>query len=207
MKCSDIIFAVLNESLNRIEPIVYGFTQEAHILNSIVETISISERTEIIKRGYLAKEMTYDMLLETKNKLKFISKIKAQGKRSSFFSIEMMLQLQYLKRRLQLQHDFMVKSQDLIGLALDKFGHFIDNDLTKYNKQLNRILLTFAFIEIVTVPFVLAGGFFGMNVRVPMQDWMAEDGSNSIFPFVYIISGCLVASTLLMIVFRLFNFI
>jgi Mg2+ and Co2+ transporter CorA len=79
LTCSDIVFVILSESLNRIEPIVDGFKREAHTLNSIVETISISERTEIIKRGYLAKEMTIELLMETENKLQFFHKIKMDG--------------------------------------------------------------------------------------------------------------------------------
>jgi len=34
--CSDIIFAVLNDAFNRIEPIVYGFLGESKSLNSDV---------------------------------------------------------------------------------------------------------------------------------------------------------------------------
>jgi|LauGreDrversion4_2_1035121.scaffolds.fasta_scaffold254923_2 hypothetical protein len=36
LMCSDIIFAILNDAFNRIEPIVYGFLGESKALNSDV---------------------------------------------------------------------------------------------------------------------------------------------------------------------------
>lgn len=131
--CSDITFAILNEALNRIEPIVYGFSQEAKVLNAIVETISIRERAEVIKRGYIAKEMTIELMLETENKKEFLHKIKTHGKRGGIFAYENLSKIRYLQGRLRLQHELMTKAQDLITLSLDKFSHFIDNDLTHYN--------------------------------------------------------------------------
>ena len=42
--CSDVIFHMINESLNRIEPITYGFAREANILTGLVEHLTSTER-------------------------------------------------------------------------------------------------------------------------------------------------------------------
>jgi hypothetical protein len=66
--CTDIIFALLNDSLNTTEPIVYGFTVEASKLNSDIDKRKEKERTEVINRACIAKEMTIELLQEIQNK-------------------------------------------------------------------------------------------------------------------------------------------
>ena len=62
---------MLNDAFNKIEPIVYGFSNESKSLNSDIVRRGASERIEVIGRAYIAREMTIEVLGEIENKLKF----------------------------------------------------------------------------------------------------------------------------------------
>ena len=62
MICTDLIFAILNDSLNRIEPIVFGFESESEALNKDIEQRKSTERMEVMGRAFNAKENTLELL-------------------------------------------------------------------------------------------------------------------------------------------------
>lgn len=70
--CVDFIFALLNHSFNKTEPIVLGFKNESKSLNTDINMRSSSERMEVLGRAYIAKEMTIELEQELENKLHFI---------------------------------------------------------------------------------------------------------------------------------------
>jgi hypothetical protein len=59
--CSDVTFAMLTFDLNSMSEIVYNFTRETKILNSLVENISFDERRSMTLRAYLAKENAIEL--------------------------------------------------------------------------------------------------------------------------------------------------
>jgi hypothetical protein len=59
--CSDIVFALLTFDLNSMSEIVYNFTRETKILNSLVENISFDEKRSMTLRAYLAKENAIEL--------------------------------------------------------------------------------------------------------------------------------------------------
>lgn len=58
------MFALLNHTFNRIAPLVDGFKSESRSLNTDMDKRHASERTEVIGRAFLAKEMTMELLQE-----------------------------------------------------------------------------------------------------------------------------------------------
>lgn len=60
--CTDVIFAVINESFMRIQHIVYGFDNEARILYNEVSKRGLEDRIETSSRAFQAKEDTFCML-------------------------------------------------------------------------------------------------------------------------------------------------
>ena len=79
--CSDVIFQMMNEALNRLEPVVYGFAREADCLINLVEMFSSGERSGVLKRAYIAKEISQSTYKEILDKKKFLSNCKDFGKR------------------------------------------------------------------------------------------------------------------------------
>jgi len=53
----DIVFAVLEESLRRLEPIISSFEKEAHILVNLSLNLSYIEKMDFVRRTHMAKEM------------------------------------------------------------------------------------------------------------------------------------------------------
>ena len=64
----------------------------------------------------------------------------------------------------------MDKATSIIELAIEKYHQYIDNDIQKYNEELNKIMRRFTFIAISFLPQTVTAGFFGMNVTVPFQN-------------------------------------
>ena len=62
--CTDVIFALLNHTFNRIAPLVEGFKAESRSLNADMDNRHASERTEVLGRAFLAKEMTMELIQE-----------------------------------------------------------------------------------------------------------------------------------------------
>ena len=72
---------MINEALNRLEPMVYGFAREADALIDIVEVFTSGERSGVLKRAYIAKELTLSIQKEISDKKKFLQKCKDFGKK------------------------------------------------------------------------------------------------------------------------------
>jgi hypothetical protein len=53
----DIVFAVLEESLRRLEPIISSFEKEAQILVNLSLNLSYIEKMDFVRRTHMAKEM------------------------------------------------------------------------------------------------------------------------------------------------------
>ena len=62
---------MINEALNRLEPMVYGFAREADALIDIVEVFTSGERSGVLKRAYIAKELTLSIQKEISDKKKW----------------------------------------------------------------------------------------------------------------------------------------
>jgi hypothetical protein len=72
LMCSDIVFAMLTFDLNSMSEIVYNFTRETKILNSLVENISFDEKRSMTLRAYLAKENAIELNNEIQDKRRFL---------------------------------------------------------------------------------------------------------------------------------------
>jgi len=60
--CTDVIFALLNDTFNKTEPIVHGFKREAILLNNTIDRRKAHERIEVISSICLAKETALDLV-------------------------------------------------------------------------------------------------------------------------------------------------
>lgn len=56
-----MLFALLNYTFNRIEPIVHGFTSESKSLNMDIVRRRSNERIEVIGRAYIARETAVEL--------------------------------------------------------------------------------------------------------------------------------------------------
>mgnify|MGYP001626806171 CR=1 FL=1 len=73
--CRDILFGIINDNLNSLEPIVHGFVKEAETLNLLVYTMKTTERDSMTSRGYIAMEYSNLLKSEIANKLHFFESV------------------------------------------------------------------------------------------------------------------------------------
>lgn len=100
MECSDIIFVLIYEILQRTEPIVYGFKNESASLVSDIVKRRKNERTEVIGRAFIAREMTIDLKTELTNKLKFLEEFQQLELQSGNTTVDIVSKIRFLIRRL-----------------------------------------------------------------------------------------------------------
>ena len=77
--CSDVIFVLLNESLNRIDPIFNAFAREAKALNNDMQLRHSHERVEVHLRAFEAKEQLIDLMWECDDKLEFLRQLQVRN--------------------------------------------------------------------------------------------------------------------------------
>jgi hypothetical protein len=65
---TDIIFCIINLSLNRFEGICTTFKKETEKLVEIFDQISLKDRHDIIRQAYILKHLTNEMIKECENK-------------------------------------------------------------------------------------------------------------------------------------------
>lgn len=116
--CSDIIFIVINESLDRIEPIIFGFKSESEALNNIAKTVFMNDRTAVVLRMYQAKADVLNVQVEVEEKIAFLNKIKKLGKRGLLLN-ETMYKVAFMQRRTDLLASTMCVATALIQSAID----------------------------------------------------------------------------------------
>ena len=64
----DIIFCIINMSLNRFESICTTFKKETERLVEVFDRITLKDRHDIIRQGYILKQLTTEMIKECENK-------------------------------------------------------------------------------------------------------------------------------------------
>ena len=64
----DIVFCMINLSLNRFEGICATFNKETEKVLEVFEKISLKDRPDIIRQAYILKQLTVEMTQECKNK-------------------------------------------------------------------------------------------------------------------------------------------
>ena len=126
-----------------------------------------NERIEVIGRAYIARETAVELQSEIKNKLNFLQEILVLDKMCGVIYNETTTKIRFLTREIRLQSEMMDKATSIIELAIEKYHQYIDNDIQKYNEELNKIMRRFTFIAISFLPQTVTAGFFGMNVTVP----------------------------------------
>ena len=126
-----------------------------------------NERIEVIGRAYVARETAVELQSEIKNKLNFLQEILVLDKMCGVIYNETTTKIRFLTREIRLQSEMMDKATSIIELAIEKYHQYIDNDIQKYNEELNKIMRRFTFIAISFLPQTVTAGFFGMNVTVP----------------------------------------
>lgn len=87
---------MINDGLNRIEPIVYGFNGESLALNTDIEKRKATERMEVIGRAFMAKENTLELLQEIDNKIFFLDQMQVQGYHSGVTLNESTIKVRFL---------------------------------------------------------------------------------------------------------------
>ena len=197
---NDIVFVVINESLNRTEGIAHGYQREAKTLLNLVEKMSGKEVTEVMRRLYIAKDIAIHILAEIEDKKGFAKSLYKLATRSSL-TYETISKITFLQGRCELQQNIMNNSDKLIDIAMEKYSSKLDISITRYNKKLNKILLVFTFITILFLPVGSIGGIMGMNIKVPYQD---EDSLVAFSVIISFLVFCMIAIT---IVLRCINWI
>ena len=89
---------MINEALNRLEPMVYGFAREADCLIDVVEKFTSAERSGMLKRAFIAKELTLTISKEIADKKKFLNKCKSIGKKG-LMRFQGVAKLRFLKSK------------------------------------------------------------------------------------------------------------
>ena len=90
-----------------------------------------------------------------------------------------------------------------LNLYLDKAQQVFENDLIKENRRLNRLVNTYTVITLITLPFMLVNGAFGMNSPVPYQ---YKENTNDLLVFYIIMIGCSFLSILSILVIYIAGF-
>ena len=98
----DIIFVVINESLNRTEGISNGYQREAKTLLNLVEKMSGREVSEVMRRLYIAKDIAIHIVAEIEDKKSFVKNLLKLATRSKL-SHESIAKITFLKGRAELQ--------------------------------------------------------------------------------------------------------
>ena len=76
LKCEDILFALFDESVRKIEPVFLNFNREAQALNDLSLNLSISENTDFLRRTQMALMMMKDFEQDLQVKQKFFLHLK-----------------------------------------------------------------------------------------------------------------------------------
>ena len=111
--------------------------------------------------------------------------------------------IRFLLRELRIQSEMMEKATSIIELAIEKYHQYIDNDIQKYNEELNVIMRRFTFIAISFLPQTVTAGFFGMNVSIPFM-YTSEP---SLVPFMVIVLSTFGLTLVSALIFRKLNYI
>ena len=167
--CSDVIFQIINDSLKRIEPVVYGFAREADILSRLVEEgvmTKSSERGGILKRAYMAKEYAMDIEKEISDKYSFLKKYKKLGKKG-IMRFQGVAKARFLTSKAREMKYVMARASFEIELSIEKYAQYIDIEMTAATKNVNKIMMLFTIVTLVVMPPQIIGGIMGMNVLVP----------------------------------------
>lgn len=200
--CSDVIFALISQSLNSVSEIVYNFTRETKQLYFLSENLPINERRDMAKRAYLAKENAISLYHEIIDKRRFLQKYKKVGQTGLLY-FETINKIRFLESRAYELDILMCQIKADIDVSIDKHAKFIDVELANQSKKLNDIMATFSLLTISCLPFTVIGGLMGMNVKVPFQ---TTDQNPNEYPFMSIIIITVVFSVLIYAYFHLVVF-
>lgn len=69
------MFALIEESLRRVEPIISKFELEAHALKNLSLNLSYYEKMDFVRRSHMAKEMMVYFNGELENKMRFMEEL------------------------------------------------------------------------------------------------------------------------------------
>ena len=83
------------------EPIVCGFSEESAKLNADTLLRRANERSEVIDRAYIAKELSIELRRELENKYAFLQQMFIFDKRSAVMYYESALKMNVLESRLK----------------------------------------------------------------------------------------------------------
>jgi Mg2+ and Co2+ transporter CorA len=179
LNCSDIVFMLMTKNLNSLSDIVYNFTRETDVLNSLATNTNESERRGVSMRAYLAKENAVELHNEIQDKRKFLNKYKKIGQ-TALLSFENIQQIRFMESRAYELDLIMSEVRADIDIAIERYGHIIDYDNTRNSTQLNHIMALFTVITVSCLPASIMSGIGGMNIKFP---FMISDDSKSYVPF------------------------
>jgi Mg2+ and Co2+ transporter CorA len=121
--CEDIIFAVIDDSIRKMEPVIIGFKLEANCLTNLSMNLSHIEKSDFVRRSHMAKKMMMQFRESLNVKYDFLKVLK----KKRLISKKMKVLLRFLKGRLNNSRILMRKSECLINLSVETFDHMVDN--------------------------------------------------------------------------------
>jgi hypothetical protein len=123
--CEDIIFAVIDDSIRKMEPVIIGFKLEANCLTNLSMNLSHIEKSDFVRRSHMAKKMMMQFREDLNVKYDFLKVLK----KKRLISRKMKVLLRFLKGRLNNSRILMRKSECLINLSVETFDHMVDNSI------------------------------------------------------------------------------
>jgi Mg2+ and Co2+ transporter CorA len=198
----DLIYHLLVMSLDRLEEFADSLIKEAESLKGIYLELSEKERKDFFRRIHNMEISLQLIFSETIIKKKFLKHSKAQFKiynklsqnfyfKKTFnFFIELMI-----SKVTQLEITF-EKLENTIRMIKENYSIIIEDNTEKQNIKLNFVMKVLAMVSTLYIPLNLLPNIFGMNVKLPFQEY------DNYWPFFGILS---LAILLVIIIFFAFK--
>jgi Mg2+ and Co2+ transporter CorA len=173
----DLIYHLLVMSLDRLEDFADSLIKESESLKGIYLELSEKERKDFFRRIHNMEISLQLIYSETIIKKKFLKHSKAQFKiynklsqnfyfKKTFnFFIELMI-----SKVTQLEITF-EKLENTIRMIKENYSIIIEDNTEKQNIKLNFVMKVLAMVSTLYIPLNLLPNIFGMNVKLPFQDY------------------------------------
>ncbi len=173
----DLIYHLLVMSLDRLEDFADSLIKESESLKGMYLELSEKERKDFFRRIHNMEISLQLIYSETLIKKKFLKHSKAQFKiynklsqnfyfKKTFnFFIELMI-----SKVTQLEITF-EKLENTIRMIKENYSIIIEDNTEKQNIKLNFVMKVLAMVSTLYIPLNLLPNIFGMNVKLPFQDY------------------------------------
>ena len=174
LNCEDIIYAIIDEALRKIEPVIIRCDREAHSIRNLSFQLSHLEKSDYIRRIHMAKEDMLKFNMDLNQLKDFYVEIQEKA----FQTSRNQLLVKFLQGRLQNCSYMLEKAIIMLNVSKKTYNTIVEESMLAYQNRVNDIMLALTIFTIMFMPFTVISGLFGMNVRVP---WQGEDNTLAFF--------------------------